>query len=381
MSSIKKVNTALLGLGVLYGLAVLLVMTPLIQTHVLYAHRIDFFGYNKFDHPEDYGLAPGKTVNLKLRSADNTSIGAWFVFADKFYHTLPFPPSNNTRKGEIVTATKRAPTILFLHGNTGTRALHLRVNLYTAFTSRLGSNVLAIDYRGFADSEGQPTVDGVAQDARTGWNYLIESGARPEDILIVGHSLGTAIAGLLSAELGNEGISPRGLVLMSAFSSVRTLMDEYYLFGCLPLLKPLAMIPLAPRLLNWSLVHKFDTLTLVPAIKSSVLIAHAENDWDIQHSHSSTLFNTFLDPHLPELPELPQNPTLLNHSDWSAQLAARNAKRAELVSSIDIHNFGAWNEFTAGGRMVAMLKTKKGSHDIGKIEGLQDYIGRMFQLL
>lgn len=137
------------------------------------------------------------------------------MFEDKFYHNLPFPPPNDARKSEIAVATKRVPTILFLHGNTGTRALHLRVNLYTAFTSRLGSNVLAIDYRGFADSEGYPTVDGVAQDARTGWNYLIESGARPEDILIVGHSLGTAIAGLLSAELGKEGINPRGLVLMS----------------------------------------------------------------------------------------------------------------------------------------------------------------------
>lgn len=112
-------------------------------------------------------------------------------------------------------AAGNQPTILFLHGNTGTRALPLRIALYTAFTSRLNSNILAIDYRGFGDSEGQPTVDGVAQDARTGWNYLVENGARPEDILIVGHSLGTAIAGLLSAELGNEGITPRGLVLMS----------------------------------------------------------------------------------------------------------------------------------------------------------------------
>ena len=107
------------------------------------------------------------------------------------------------------------PTILFLHGNTGTRALPLRTVLYTAYTARLSANVFAIDYRGFGDSDGHPTVQGVSKDARAGWDYLIEQGARPEDVLIIGHSLGTAIAGLLAAELGKDGIKPRGLVLMS----------------------------------------------------------------------------------------------------------------------------------------------------------------------
>jgi abhydrolase domain-containing protein 12 len=87
--------------------------------------------------------------------------------------------------------------------------------VYNGLTARLDANILAIDYRGFADSEGHPTVQGVSRDARTAWNYLIAQGTKPEDILIMGHSLGTAIASLLSAELGNEGINPRGLVLMS----------------------------------------------------------------------------------------------------------------------------------------------------------------------
>jgi hypothetical protein len=33
--------------------------------------------------------------------------------------------------------------------------------------------------------------------------------------VIIGHSLGTAIAGLLAAELGRENIVPRGVVFMS----------------------------------------------------------------------------------------------------------------------------------------------------------------------
>ena len=148
-----------------------------------------------------------------MQSPDNTSIGAWFILSDPFYRKLPYPPTQQPH--QISEAVHHNPTILFLHGNTGTRALPLRTVLYTAYTARLSANVLAIDYRGFGDSEGHPTVQGVSMDARAGWDYLIEQGARPEDILIIGHSLGTAIAGLLAAELGKDGIQPRGLVLMS----------------------------------------------------------------------------------------------------------------------------------------------------------------------
>lgn len=195
------------------------------------------------------------------------------MFSDPFYRELPYPPPPNNdfsfpRKELIPSALRSAPTILFLHGNTGTRAHPLRTVLYTAFTSRLNVNVLAIDYRGFGDSEGHPTVQGVSKDARAAWDYLMSQGSRPEDVLILGHSLGTAIAGLLSSELGRAGIHPRGTVLMSVsvaslfililfsssslrflqpFSSVRRLIDQYYLFGFLPLLKPLSVIPLAPR--------------------------------------------------------------------------------------------------------------------------------------
>ena len=171
-----------------------------------------------------YSLKPaGKTVNLKLKSADNTTIGAWFIFSDTFYQQLPYPPPPRPNTSDFTTphrknipsALQNSPTILFLHGNAGTRALPLRTVIYTALTSRLNANIMVIDYRGFGDSEGHPSVGGVSMDARAGWDFLISEGAKPEDVLIMGHSLGTAIAGLLAAELGREGVQPRGTVLMS----------------------------------------------------------------------------------------------------------------------------------------------------------------------
>ncbi|KAF8960834.1 Alpha/Beta hydrolase protein [Flammula alnicola] len=366
----RRALAVLVALASLYALVVVLVMTPFIQTHVLYAHHIDSWLYNKFDHPENYGLAPGKTVNLKLRSSDNTTIGAWFVFSDPFYRQLSYPPPPNRnfsfpRRELIPTAVKQNPTILFLHGNTGTRAHPLRTVLYTAFTARLKANVFVIDYRGFGDSEGHPTVHGVSKDARAAWDYLMSQGAKPEDVLILGHSLGTAIAGLLSAELGREGIHPRGTVLMSPFSSVRKLIDQYYLFGCLPLLKPLSVIPLAPRLITWSLVH--------------------HDDKDIPASHASVLFEAFLEPHLPSHPSLPENP--LSHREWdnyTTQDTLRTNKRKAVVSTTHIDGYALYEELQPDvvakeGRKVALLRTERGGHDIGRVEGVHDAIGRMFK--
>ena len=94
---------------------------------------------------------------------------------------------------------------------------------------------MVIDYRGFGDSEGHPSVEGVSLDARAGWDFLISEGAKPEDVLILGHSLGTAIAGMLAAELGRGGVQPRGTVLMSVRSFVLFfkgyILIEYFLFG------------------------------------------------------------------------------------------------------------------------------------------------------
>jgi abhydrolase domain-containing protein 12 len=213
---------------------------------------------------------------LYIQSADNTTLGAWFVSSEGYYRSFSFPGPTI----DIPTALKKRPTILFLHGNSGDRSVPQRTAVYSAMSSRLDTNILAVDYRGFGDSEGHPTVAGVASDARAAWDYLINLGAIPDDVLIVGHSLGTAIAGLLAAELDQEEIIPRGLVLLAPFASIRTVMHEYHIFGLLPLLKPLAMIPALSSKVFFSLKylkfqhgidsivelieHRFDTLSLVP---------------------------------------------------------------------------------------------------------------------
>ena len=108
------------------------------------------------------------------------------------------------------------------------------------------------------------------------------------------------------------------------------------------------------------------------------------NDWDIRDSHSSVIFNAFLDPYLPGTHPDIHRPLLMSAADWhsiTAQQAIRAEERKNLVSHVDVRNFGTIDSFTAGDRKIVLLKTTDGAHDIGRIEGVQDVIGRTFGLL
>ncbi|EKM79328.1 hypothetical protein AGABI1DRAFT_74272 [Agaricus bisporus var. burnettii JB137-S8] len=379
-----KTRRILLVIGIIYAVILLLLCTPFFQRQTLYLNNIRIPLFPKFDLPEKYGLAPNKTLNMMIPTQDGESLGAWFVLSDRYYHKLSASPTRESLAAEhIQVAVRNHPTILFLHGNAATRAFSARVQHYLTFSSRFGANILAIDYRGFGDSTGTPSEQGLIRDARAAWDWLARKGTIAQDVLIVGHSLGTGAGAALTKELGRDGITPKGLVLLSPFSSIREVLETYQLFGLLPLTKPLAMIPWASNLISWVLVHKFDTLKIVPDIDLPVLIAHAENDWDIPDSHSDVLFNAFLDRVLPKV-EVPGNALTATKEEYkamSSSIKKRQAAKEKLVHQVDIPGFGHTESFWDEKRQrnVTLVKTLWGAHDYcGAQEGVQDAIGRLF---
>lgn len=376
---LKKARTVFAVLGGVYVVAVGLLTIPYFQGHTIYLNAVRIPWFADFDAPERYGLSPNKTYNFKIQTSDNETLGSWFILSDRQYQSIPFPPQSPELL--ISDAVRGSPTILFLHGNAATRAFNARVQHYQAYSSRLHANVLAIDYRGFAESSGAPSEDGLVRDARAAWEWLISQGAKGEDILIVGHSLGTGVGARLAAELSDEGVNYRGVVLMSPFSSIEEVLKTYNVFGAVPLMKPLSMIPYAANVVTWALIHKFDTISVISRIKGEVTIAHAENDWDIPYTHSETLFNAFLEPHLPTV-KLPTNPAALSKDEWASftsQVSARKERREELVTQTKLANFGSVEEFADGNRDVMFVKLLAGGHDlVGVQEGLQDIIGTKY---
>lgn len=117
-----------------------------------------------------------------------------------------------------------------------------------------------------------------------------------------------------------------------------------------------------------------------------LLIVHAENDWDIPHSHSQTLFDAFLEQHLPPLPDI--TAAMAGASDEVAEHIVklseqRKALRGELVLASDVPRLGRVEVFSKDrthGR-VAFLLTRWGGHSrVGLVEGVQDYMAEMFKM-
>lgn len=91
---------------------------------------------------------------------------------------------------EILRKTKDS-VVLYLHGNTGTRANGHRIELYRIL-QRLGYHVIAMDYRGFADSSDiSPTENGCVSDAYAMYRYIKNITSNP--IFVYGHSLGKCL--------------------------------------------------------------------------------------------------------------------------------------------------------------------------------------------
>ena len=150
--------------------------------------------------PEAIGL-PFESVTIATE--DGEKIHGWYVFARK----------DGTSKG----------VVLFFHGNAGN--ISHRLDSIANFT-RMGVDVLIIDYRGYGQSSGKPSEQGVYADARAAWRFLTEERAiAPENIIVFGRSLGSVAAASLV-----ERFEPAGLILESSFPSAVEMAQELYWF-------------------------------------------------------------------------------------------------------------------------------------------------------
>ncbi|VDL80535.1 unnamed protein product, partial [Nippostrongylus brasiliensis] len=72
---------------------------------------------------------------------------------------------------EAALAWPRYPVVIYFHGNSYDRTTPHRVEMYNLLT-KLNYHVITFDYRGFGDSPGVPTEDGVVADSRVVHSYV-----------------------------------------------------------------------------------------------------------------------------------------------------------------------------------------------------------------
>jgi uncharacterized protein len=163
-----------------------------------------------------------------------------------------------------------APTIaqvLLFHGNAGNigdRVPHI------ALLTAAGFDVLAFDYRGYGRSAGRPSERATYEDARAAYDALRGSGRT----IFLGESLGGAVALELALER-----PPAGLILQSAFTSVRHMARLHYPFI------PRALVPDA-----------YPSLEIIPRLRAPLLVLHGSHDEIVPLMDGEALYDAAPDP-------------------------------------------------------------------------------------
>jgi fermentation-respiration switch protein FrsA (DUF1100 family) len=96
----------------------------------------------------------------------------------------------------LPSAKADAAAIMYLHGNAAN--LRCRECRLKALTD-LGYSVLAIDWRGYGQSTGMPSEEGLLVDAKTAYDWLVQRADRSR-VVVLAESIASAIGIRLAAE-------------------------------------------------------------------------------------------------------------------------------------------------------------------------------------
>ena len=168
--------------------------------------------------------------------------------------------------GWLVHADDSRGTVLFFHGNAGN--ISHRLDSIRVF-NRIGLSVLIIDYRGYGQSQGRPSEEGLYRDAEAAWYALVrDRGESPDRVVLFGRSLGGAVAAWLAART-----EPAALILESTFTSVPELGQQLY---------PVFPVRRLARM-------NYDTRAQLQEVTAPVLVVHSPDDEIVPFSHAERL--------------------------------------------------------------------------------------------
>lgn len=129
-----------------------------------------------------------------------------------------------------------------------------------------------LNYRGYGKSGGKPSQQALYEDGLAIHDALVNRGVDPGNLIILGRSLGAAVATYITAN------RPVGrVILVTPFDSLENLASR--------------MFPLLP--VKWILNHPFPSIQFAPGIDTPLLMLVAAKDEVIPTSHSEKLFQAW----------------------------------------------------------------------------------------
>jgi fermentation-respiration switch protein FrsA (DUF1100 family) len=184
------------------------------------------------------------------------------------YEDLFFPTEDKqSLNGWFIPAENAKITVLFCSGRGGNLSDRLQK---IKFFHEMGLNTFVFDYRGFGNSSGKPSEQGLYKDARGAYDYLItRNDIDKNKIVVYGKSLGGPVAADLCLHR-----KAAALILEGAFPSLKTYVGD--VGGFLPT--------------EWLVSDKFDTISKVANIRIPKLIVHGMDDEIINFSEGRMIF-------------------------------------------------------------------------------------------
>jgi len=197
-------------------------------------------------------------------------------------------PVGNSLYGWFYQKSGARYTVLLSHGNGGNVTYRQDT---AAVLLDSGASVLIYDYRGYGNSEGLPTVDGICDDAVSAYDYLANvRGVTSDRMVLYGESLGCAVTTNLSTRRKCAGI-----ILQSGFASLTQIAAEMF--------PVLAIYP--GRLLA---DPPLNNLSIVKEQHPPLLIVHGHQDEVVPFSHAVAVFQAASEPkQMLELPSCGHN--------------------------------------------------------------------------
>lgn len=135
----------------------------------------------------------------------------------------------------------------------------------------LQCDLMTFDYSGFGLSTGTPTEKNVYQNIDAVYQYLIkELKTGPDDIILIGFSMGTAATIYLAS---HEKVD--GLVLIAPFTSLFRVIGQ------------------KPSSSRTCCLDQFTNIDKAPKVSCPTLICHGMNDFIVSMNHSTVLHSLF----------------------------------------------------------------------------------------
>lgn len=210
---------------------------------------------------------------------------ALYTHPDKFghrYETPHFTSTDGTPLTGIFFFARREPvhgTVVHFHGNGGNVTAHFR---YVDWLTDEGFHVFTFDYRGYGNSAGRPSPEGLAQDGIAALRYVRSRPDVPaERVFVLGQSLGGAVAVVSTVQ---SGVPVAAVALDSPMSSYRSVAREKLKAN---LFTRLFLRPLTFALVSDAANARKQIGKLAPA---PVLILHGDADHVVPHSEGAALY-------------------------------------------------------------------------------------------